>query len=143
MTFFKKKQHNQTGLIVAIAIVVGLVSFGMSYALTNKKAESRKDCNGTCVGLYKNKAIPDTIAVVRGTFVQFNSKDGKTHDLSLGKGGEHHEHTGTFQSGDFNANEAWRVQFKDDGSYYFHDHLNPAINILVVVYTPGKDYTIH
>lgn len=95
-----------------------------------------------CVDLTATGANPDTLAVVAGGYVQFNSADGKTHSLSLGKGGEEHSHSGPFSSGDFDADEAWKVQFKEPGSYHFHDHYNPELNVLVVVYEPGGDHTI-
>ena len=58
------------------------------------------------------------------------------------EGGEEHVHEGKFSSGEFKADEAWRVQFNDAGTFFFHDHLNPKLNILVVVYTPGANYKI-
>ncbi len=135
------KRSNNMSRIVAVAVVTAVVSFGVGFALSGNKPD-QTDCKGTCVALYENKAHPDTLAVKTGSFVQFNSNDGKTHSLSLGKGGEAHSHTGTFSSGDFESNEAWRVQFKKEGTYAFHDHYNPKINVLIVVYTPGKDYKI-
>lgn len=95
-------------------------------------------CSGTCVALRSDKAEPDTVSIKIGEFVQFNGADGKSHSLSLGLGGEEHEHSGPYTSGEFQADEAWRVQFKKSGTFKFHDHLNPAINILVVVYKQGN-----
>ena len=145
MKFLKKKSKNnhvwRLSLVVAVA---GIIGFGMVFAFSynNQKTGSQTRCEGTCVALEKDKAVPDTLAVKVGDFVQFNSADGKTHDLSLGKGGEHHEHKGQFESGEFGGDEAWRVQFNDEGSFQLHDHLNPKINVLVIVYAPGKDRTI-
>jgi plastocyanin len=143
MKYIEKVLHSRTGLFTAIAIIAAVIGFGAVFTLDSHKVVAEKTCNGICVALEKNKAVPDTLAVKLGSFVQFNSADGKTHDLSFGKGGEHHEHTGTLSSGDIHANEGWRVQLKNEGTFYLHDHLNPKINILVVVYVPGKDYKIH
>lgn len=142
-----KKQRKQQILIV---LVFALIGFCAAYAFSarDKKTSDAEifssSCSvDTCVALTETGAQPDTVTVKKSSFVQFNSADGKTHSLSLGKGGEEHEHTNKkFQSGDFNGDEAWRVQLNDEGSFFFHDHYNPKINILVVVYTPGKDYKI-
>ena len=144
MKRFTKILHNRALFLAAIVLVAGIVSFGVvrMVSANNNRSITKQQCNGTCINLFADKAVPDTIAVPVGTYVQFNSKDGKTHDLAQGEGGHEHVHTGKFQSGDFKGDEAWRVQFTQDGHYYFHDHLNPEISILVVVYTPGKDYKI-
>ncbi len=49
---------------------------------------------------------------------------------------------GKFESGDFGANEAWKVQFKDEGTFQFHDHLNPKISVLMVAYIKDKQYKV-
>ena len=127
---------------------------------------SSNDMGDKEVKLTANGAKPDQISVVVGKSVEFKSSDGKTHSLSLGEGSgersaysssnlklahngaEHdavqsdtgheskHEHQAGFSSGEFKADEAWRVTFKEAGTYFFHDHLNPDINILVVAYEP-------
>lgn len=131
-------------IIVGSLILATTLSFGTVYAVTSMKSKftSGTDCQGTCVALTSSGAKPNTIAVPVGTYVQFNSADGRSHNLSNGKGGEEHVHSGKFRSGEFKADEGWRVQFSKEGSYFLHDHLNPKINVLVVVYTPGKDYTV-
>lgn len=141
----KHPLRNQKFFYVAVLLVGALLGFGMIYALTSRNDNGRlvsQQCNGSCVSLEGNRAKPDSIAVERGSYVQFNSADGKSHNLSLGSGGEEHSHKGKFHSGEFAADEAWRIQFNDEGSFYFHDHLNPNINILVVVYQPGKQYKV-
>ncbi len=127
-------------------VVAALIGFGVVFSLSQKDTSSSQaqaqECKDTCVELHEDKATPDTITVTVGSYVQFNSADGKSHSLSLGNGGEEHSHTGKFSSGEFKADEGWRVQFNEEGSFVFHDHLNPKISILVVVYTPGKDYKV-
>ncbi len=138
---FAKKQIMT---LFAALIVAGLISFAAIYTYSSKhtRISSQSACKDTCVSLYSDKASPNTLAVAVGGYVQFNSKDGKTHDLSLGAGGEEHQHVGKFQSGEFKGDEGWRVQFKDEGTFTFHDHYNPKVNIVVIVYTPGKDYKV-
>lgn len=132
--------------MTALVLLVGLFSFGLFYALASKQPQpptSASACDGFCVALTENGAQPAELSVPAGSFVQFNSADGKSHNISLGKGGEEHDHGGLFYSGEFGPDEAWRVQFEREGSFFFHDHQNPDINVLVVVYTPGKDYKIN
>ena len=133
-------------LFIALSLLMTFVSFGGIYAITSNSGKNKPShqaiCKDTCVALHEDGASPDVITVVVGSYVQFNSADGKSHDLSLGEGGEEHVHTGKFSSGEFKADEAWRVQLNEEGSFSFHDHLNPKISILVVVYTAGKQYKI-
>ena len=145
MKIIQKITKIRASILFAIFIFFGLASFGTFYALSaNNKTSlsSQKNCADICVALYEDKALPSTIAVTVGSYVQFNSADGKSHNLSIGQGGLEHEHTGKFYSGEFKADEAWRVQFKEEGSFYFHDHFNPKISILVVVYTQNKQYKV-
>lgn len=127
---------------MVLLLVMLAVGFGVSFYATKSKVGSKACEVVACVALKANRAEPDTISIAVGSEVQFNSADGKDHRLSLGRGGQEHSHQGKFNSGTFKADEAWRVKFDQDGSYFFHDHLNPKINILVVVYTPGKDYKL-
>ena len=132
-------------LLLFALVIAGIVGFGTAFtysAMNGSDANTQTACNGTCVSLKAKQAVPNTVTVPVGEYVQFNSADGKTHNLSLGEGGDEHSHTGKFNSGEFKADEAWRVQFNDEGSYLFHDHLNPAISVLVVVYTPDKQYKV-
>lgn len=130
--------------LVLIFICVGLSGVAASYAYFANKSNVRAvvQCEDLCVSLRDDQAVPATLAIETGSTVQFNSADGEPHSLSLGSGGEEHSHTGTFSSGRFESDEAWRVQFHKEGSYLFHDHFNPKISVLVVVYAPGKDYRI-
>lgn len=131
------------GIIGVLAIVLGFV--GSSKLFAKQPITSARSCDGICVALTKDGIQPDTLAVKVGQYVQFNTADGEQHNLGIGGGedGDHvaheaeHEHVGDFTSGDFGANEAWRVQFKEAGTYKFHDHYHPKLNILIVVYNPN------
>lgn len=97
------------------------------------------------VALTANGASPIDLLIRVGEYVQFDSKDGKVHDIASGAGdgdGEHHDHTAAgLESGDFKADEGYRVQFIKIGSYYFHDHLNPMTTISIAVYQPEATST--
>ena len=90
------------------------------------------------VSLLSNKAVPDFITIKPGEYVQFNSKDGKTHVIAQGHGsafGDQHEHiVGGLESPQIKANEGYKILFKKVGTYDFHDHENPNIFITVLVY---------
>jgi plastocyanin len=128
----------------AIILLIGIASvFGGFYlsqpAGWKKPLQAHRHCSDICVELRPGGMMPDELAVKAGSFVQFNSADGKKHNLAEGDGsdsGHHnnHDHTGRFASGDFAADEAWRVQFKQRGTYKLHDHYNPNLRILIVVY---------
>lgn len=138
------KKPGRLTLIIIVAAIAGAIGFAVAFALSSsqKATAPTARCGGYCVNLYSHKAEPESLAVKVGDFVQFNSADGKPHSLSLGEGGQAHQHETNFSSGVFKGDEAWRVQFKNEGSFVFHDHLNPKISTVVVVYTPGKDYKI-
>lgn len=133
--------------IVVVALLIGFgVSFFVSNNSRNNTTTQLPACSGTCVNLLGDKASPDTLAVTVGSYVSFNSADGKSHRLTLGGGttshGGAHSNPGTFDSGEFKSDESWRVQFKEEGTYRFSDKYNPKLDIIVVVYTEGKDYKI-
>lgn len=127
-------------ILIALAVVAMGAGFMVANQLVSKDHVQTAEASaaGVQIQLQGNKATPDTVTVKVGETVQFNTADGKKHEIALGQGGHDHEHIGTYSSGDFGAGEAWRVQFKQAGNYYFHDHFNPDINVLVVVYTPTK-----
>lgn len=145
----KKANSKPVARGLRTTIAVAVIFAGLGFLIARQVAIDRhhanaaqNSCQGTCVMLKADGAQPDSLSVKVGEFVQFNSADGKPHSLSLGKGGDEHEHKGPFTSGEFQADEAWRVQFKSPGTYTFHDHLNPAINILVVAYQEGADHRL-
>ena len=90
------------------------------------------------VDLLPEGARPDVVTVPLGGFVQFNTKDGKKHSMSQGAGNQYehmHEHNETgANSPEFGEGEAYRVDFKKVGTYYFHDHLNANLAVTVIVY---------
>ncbi|MBA3723598.1 MAG: hypothetical protein H0W89_01745 [Candidatus Levybacteria bacterium] len=136
--------------IVIASIFVFFVAGGIVYSLHNQGVlfasqnaspeEKKKDTGVTLVALKNDKAIPDAVAIKVGEYVQFNSKDGKSHEIASGTGdgyGNDHGHDQSgVDSGVFDADEAYKVQFKKTGTYEFHDNKNPKIFVTVVVYKP-------
>ncbi len=134
------------GFLVVVLIGIGF-ALGATRSQTNAEVQTVavEDRVNTTENIYyvalnEKNAIPAELLIKRGEFVQFNSNDGKSHDISTGKGndyGREHDHEGTTQSGPFGADEGYKVQFNLIGTYYFHDHNNPDITITVAVYDPN------
>ncbi len=96
------------------------------------------------VSLLVGGASPDELAVKVGESIQFNSMDGKSHNISQGEGNDYdkeHEHNAQnfSDSGTFGPDEGFLVSFNKIGTYFFHDHLNPDLFVTVVVYDPSRE----
>ncbi len=133
--------------LLTLVAIIGMSGgfIGVGAITSGPKPDIRKttSCPGICVELTPDGMKPDELALKVGEFVQFNSVDGKSHNIAEGDGKdthaghgdpEFHDHVGGFVSGEFGADEAWRVQFKKPGTYKLHDHHNPNQKILIVVY---------
>lgn len=130
---------------IGLVMFVTAISFTAFYALALNRNTSLSNSNcgaDACVALYSDAADPFALTVKAGSFVQFSSADGKKHNIALAHSGVQHNDPSKYESGDFESDEAWKVQFKEDGSYTFRDKYNDKISVSVVVYTPGKDYKI-
>ncbi len=144
----KKYLQKPTLLIVAIIVVMGLVGFGVAFGLSqknNKAADSKQSncpANETCIDLLGKTASPDVVTIQPGTFVRFNSADGGKHSIALEHAAAQHNDDSEYHSGEFDKDEAYRVQFKKDGNYTFRDELNPGLKVNVIVYTEGKVYKV-
>lgn len=142
-------------VILIIAVTAAASGFFAVQAIAARGSSASQSCDvAVCVALTEQGMDPDTITLKKGEFVQFNAADGKTHNLAFGSGadsaahhdsaesGAPHEHAGDTVSGDFESDEAWRAQFNQVGTYRLHDHYNPELEIIVVVYDPASDTTI-
>ncbi len=126
------------GAVIILSAGLGLVLEKVTQA---KPASASAD---HVVNLRTDHADPSAIAVTKGTYVQFNTKDNLTHNIGEGSGDDEthqqlhedtHDHTYKGkESGNFGAGSGYRVQFNKTGTYTFHDHLHPKISITVVVY---------
>lgn len=132
-------------LLIALA---SLIIFGGVGFLAARSMAAKNQILVHHVSLTDQGAQPNAVAVVKGGYVQFDTKDGKQHSMSQGKGAhevhheahsEVHEHQAYGkESGVFGPSEAYKVQFHQTGTFNFHDHLNPKLSITVVVYEPGS-----
>ena len=141
---YTKLLMNNTIFLPAIALMAVIISFSGVRAIASSSNEPAERCKAAaCITLNNSLMSPDELAVKAGSYVMFNNEDGKMHNISVGDGAddhhghasnEPHDHTDAYSSGDFGKGEAWRVQFKQKGTYKLHDHYNPTQRILVVVY---------
>jgi hypothetical protein len=92
------------------------------------------------ISLLSDHADPDIVFVKVGEEVQFNARDGKSHNISQGE--SIHQHSAATdaaqspgkESGTFGSTEGYRVAFRQAGTFLFHDTLNDSINVTVVAY---------
>ncbi|MES2437063.1 MAG: hypothetical protein V4519_03545 [Patescibacteria group bacterium] len=147
------KKYITLGILALVIVTAGATAYAM-----NKNSWQEDAVLGTSeikiptthyVDLTDDKAVPAELLIKIGEYVQFDSKDGKTHNISSGKGNDYgntHEHTATsskmsgdqIESGPFGADEGFKVFFARTGTYYFHDHMDADITITVAVYDPSK-----
>jgi plastocyanin len=135
------RKENPIKTIAFVALVALLVGFGTMYFIGQRhQPAGQAKCSGQCILLRANGADPSALSVITGSFVSFASADGQHHNLSLDDHAA--QDYSAYQSGDFKADESWKVQFKQDGAYSFTDKDNAKIHIDIVVYTPDKNYKI-
>lgn len=125
------------GAIAASAFVLAAV---LGYGLQHRSPLKPKEhpmAQVSQVFLLKDRIDPDTVLVGVGEFIQFNSRDGRSHNLAQGRGnnfGRDHDHEPGLESGVFGPDEAYRVQIKKPGTYFWHDHAHPELSATVVAY---------
>lgn len=130
-------------LLIGIVIISASVAFGFTYN-RQSNAAAADVTDAVQVDLLGDRATPNAIFVEKGKYIQFNTKDGKAHNIGQGSGvesahghadaAEHEHEVAAAVSGEFSNDEAYKVQMKQTGTFTFHDHLNPKISVVVVVY---------
>lgn len=159
---------NKFKLPVAV-LVGGLVAGGIGYAVAyNARTESDNSNSNVVqtqestlgskqnphkVELTRDAKEPVDLLINAGDYVQFNSSDGKEHQVIQGKptldhghdalsdathGKEHGTSDKPLDSGVIKADEGYVVQFKNIGKYEFHDNFNHDYAVTVIVYDKDK-----
>ncbi|MGI9027830.1 MAG: cupredoxin domain-containing protein [Candidatus Saccharimonadales bacterium] len=128
-------------LLLIPALLIGfVVSFFAVQQFGNKDSASKTgDKPVYSVDLRKENKDPIDLLIKKGEFVQFNSKDGQQHQIVKGghSSGEHGG-GGMVDSGVFDADEGYQIQFNEVGKFDFHDNLDRDYTITVIVYDPTK-----
>lgn len=135
------KRFGRFGLAIALFVLGSSLGFFLhtrvrANALPAQKEEEKKTVAHQVL-LLQDRAEPGTLLVNVGEFVQFNSKDGRSHNLAQGRGnnfGHDHDHEPGLESGIFGPDEAYRVEIKNPGTYFFHDHVHPELSATAVAY---------
>lgn len=130
--------RKQIGIFASVLVVSAGIGF---FAIQFTQPKVRND--GTHqVELRSNGAVPTAIAVVKGSFVEFDTKDGRSHNIYEGSGHAHSDNSsassGGPESGIFGPGSGYRVTFSQLGTYEFRDHLHDNIAVTVIVYEPKK-----
>lgn len=133
-------------LLLLPALLIGFtISFAVVSRLNHKPTATNAGVITTDgktihnVDLRKDNNQPIDLLVNTGEYVQFNSKDGGKHQIVAGghTGGDHGGH-GQVDSGVFNDDQGYLLQFKEIGKFDFHDNLDRDYTITVIVYDPSK-----
>lgn len=133
-------------------VVVSVAAFAVTYTMSAKSEKTSTasivtNAQGTKedphqVALLANNKDPVDIIIKKGEYIQFNSKDGKDHQLIQGAHSKEHGPTGhtpsPLDSGIIKGDEGYLLQFKETGKYDFHDNYNHNSTISVLVYDPTK-----
>lgn len=137
---------------IGIVFVFGVIGFAGAFSLASNRDSAKgeqsqlSDSFGDAdpsvkadffVDIKDGRAYPDTLTVPQGKTVQFNTRDSKKHNITLGEGAKDHQQTSSLSSGDFGKDEAWRATFEEVGTFSFYDRYNPSINVLIVAYRPS------
>jgi plastocyanin len=130
--------------LILAAFFMGALWVGIAY----HEAKQRQIPKGTAhqIALTAEKAEPSTMIIKTGDIVQFTVKDGQVRRIGQGSAeaglhdkarqAEHEQLLEGIQSEAFN--DQYRVEFKEPGTYSFHDHINPALTITIIVFDPTQ-----
>ena len=135
MSKFSRKQ-----IILFASILV--VSAGLGFVIIHLTAPKVRNDGTHTVELGANGAVPTAIAIVKGSYVEFDTKDGRSHNIYEGGGHNHSDNSAASsagpESGVFGPGSGYRVTFSQLGTYQFRDHLHDNIAVTVIVYEPKK-----
>ena len=153
MGFLQKYRYRILLVLGAILFLAFAYEIYLNWPTTNTPPKEEKGVHQ--VLLKKDHAEPDTLFIPVGEYLQINSADGRSHVIEYGKGSgkgdgkmqmmgvtiEMGSSSDVLRSGAFRADEAFRVQIKTAGTFFFRDSANPKIDIQVVGYVPDATST--
>lgn len=129
---------------------------GITFAITSSVASDSEKTSAVTPSLLGTKDKPYEVALTKdnkgpvdlviktGEYVQFNSKDGKEHQIVRGVATEEHGATSTghesskISSGVIKSDEGYLLQFNEVGKFEFHDNYNHHYTITIIVYDPNQ-----
>jgi plastocyanin len=127
---------------IILFVSVLLVSVGLGFLIIHLSAPKVRNDGSHTVELRSNGAVPTAIAIVKGSYVEFDTKDGRSHNIYEGGGHSHSDNSAASsagpESGVFGPGSGYRVTFSQIGTYQFRDHLHDNIAVTVIVYETKK-----
>lgn len=153
MIFHKKSPYRIAGVIGLILFIAFAYEIYINWPASY--VPPKEETGVHQVLIKNNRAEPDELSVPVGEYLQINSADGHSHVIEYGRGtGKGDDKmevlgvamnmgssTAMLRSGEFGADEAFRVQIKTAGTFFFRDSKNPKIDIQVVGYVPDATST--
>lgn len=136
------REHRTFTIICLAVLAVSTALTALVLWNTTQQAQAAVEADGSTVAVHHIMLLdkvmsPDALSIHTGEYVQFNTHDGKQHEIGLGGGdeyGKEHNHIDPeFESGEFGVGDAYRVKFSKPGVYDFHDHLHPELFATVIV----------
>ena len=128
-------------LIVIFMLVAGFgIVFGVTKLTSPGDTAANKDDRVIHeVALKKENKDPIDILIKKGEYVQFNSKDGGQHQVVQGNNNNTTHSNGSLDSGVFNGDEGYLLQFNEQGKFEFHDNYDHDYTMTIIVYDPDKE----
>ncbi|CAN5662825.1 hypothetical protein BH23PAT2_BH23PAT2_06270 [soil metagenome] len=133
--------------LIGLGFAFALIGFTAVFLLTQStlrsvpvNASACQEQVSVCISLLPDGPSEDIVYITSGQNVQFNSADGRDHNLYL-RASEHnghadHAHDGVSEkeSGVFGADEGWLASFDHTGTYVFEDSNDHDLTVTVIVY---------
>lgn len=142
------KLNNKWPITLAAGfILIAGIALGLTYSLSASpdvtsvaltSPQGSKE-NPHEIVLTNERKEPIDMVISSGDYIQFNSKDGKDHQILQGAATEDHAPSPSpLDSGIIKDGKSYLLQFNKTGKYEFHDNYNHNYTITVLVYDPGK-----
>lgn len=146
MSLSKKSKWKPSGkrlILGAVSfILLASLAFAVSYSFASTGKPAEKPAVGTRdnphqVALKKENEDPIDVLIKQDDYVQFSSKDGGQHQIVQGKHGNTEHSESLLDSGVFNSDEGYLLQFKEGGKFEFHDNYDHDYTITIIAYNPN------
>lgn len=125
-------------LLFVIPLFAIAVVFGSALRIGRQSQSQSQSQSLYRIALLPDRAEPNILIVTVGEFVDFASRDNRSHNLIIEKNAHedgNHDHRQQ-ESGAFGADEAYRVEFNQPGTWKFSDKSNPNVAATVIAYVP-------
>jgi plastocyanin len=136
----KESKHMKKRLVLVIAVVavVVLAAFAAVSLLTPQESEPQeKAAQATAyVDITNTSFIPQTLQIAKGTKVVWVNKDTSPHQVASDPYPDRTALPGLFSEKPLAADESYSFTFSKEGTFTYHDYLNPSAFQGTVVVKP-------